>query len=64
MQFAAISMDSASSAVRVPSVTEVLRKSMMANARRCLVVWVAWRMVRGLTAAQRDHGRRTIFATG
>ena len=34
----ATSMDSRSSSVRVPSVREVERKSIIASARRCLVV--------------------------
>lgn len=37
----ATSIDSASSEGRVPSLREVLRKSMIASARRCFVV-VAW----------------------
>lgn len=36
MQLTATSMESWSSAARVPSVTEVERKSQMASARRCL----------------------------
>lgn len=43
MQLTATSMESLSSAVRVPSVVEVERKSQMASARRCLgVCWAAW----------------------
>ena len=38
MQLAATSIDSRSSGVRVPSVREVLRKSIIESARRCLVV--------------------------
>jgi hypothetical protein len=38
MQVCATSMDSRSSSVRVPSVREVFRKSIMESARRCLVV--------------------------
>lgn len=38
MQLMATSMESLSSAVRVPSVVEVVRKSQMASARRCLEV--------------------------
>lgn len=38
MQLMATSMESLSSAVRVPSVVEVERKSQMASARRCLGV--------------------------
>ena len=37
----AISMLSASSELRVPSLSEVLRKSMIASARRCFVVVAA-----------------------
>ena len=38
MQLMAISMESFSSACSVPSVREVLRKSQIASARRCLEV--------------------------
>lgn len=38
MQELAISMDSRSSEVRVPSVREVFRKSIIERARRCFVV--------------------------
>lgn len=38
IQDCATSIDSRSSSERVPSVKEVLRKSMIASARRCLVV--------------------------
>ena len=38
MQEVATSIDSRSSSLRVPSVREVLKKSMMESARRCLVV--------------------------
>jgi len=41
MQFWAISMLSASSELRVPSFRELDRKSMIASARRCLVVVAA-----------------------
>lgn len=41
MQLMATSMESASSEVSVPSVAEVLRKSMMERARFCLVDWEA-----------------------
>ncbi len=41
MQFWAISMLSASSELRVPSLREVERKSMIASARRCFVVVAA-----------------------
>lgn len=40
MQLTATSMDSASSGVRVPSVVDLVRKSQIARARRCL--GVAW----------------------
>lgn len=44
MQLMAMSIESFSSAVRVPSVSEVERKSQMASARRCLgVVDEAWK---------------------
>lgn len=43
MQLMATSMESLSSAVRVPSVDDVERKSQMASARRCLEDWEdAW----------------------
>lgn len=38
MQVVATSMESRSSSVRVPSVREVVRKSIIDRARRCLVV--------------------------
>lgn len=45
MQLTATSMESLSSAVRVPSVVEVERKSQMASARRCLgFCWAAWKV--------------------
>lgn len=45
MQLTATSMESLSSAVRVPSVVEVRRNSQMASARRCLgVCWAAWNL--------------------
>lgn len=46
MQLTATSMDSWSSAGSVPSVTELVRKSQMASARRCLdvVVWQEWKI--------------------
>jgi hypothetical protein len=46
MQLEAISRDSDSSAETEPSLTEVLRKSMIASARRFLEVSVALREVR------------------
>lgn len=43
MQLTATSMESRSSAVRVPSLVEAERKSQMASARRCLeVCWAAY----------------------
>lgn len=39
MQFVAISTESASSEEMVPSLREVERKSIIASASRCLVVW-------------------------
>lgn len=48
MQLTATSMDSCSSAGRVPSVTEEDRKSQIASARRCLdVVACGWKGQRG-----------------
>lgn len=47
MQFVATSMLSRSSSLRVPSVREVLRNSMMARASLCLVVAMVAGCIRG-----------------
>jgi hypothetical protein len=57
MQLLAISIDSASSELTVPSVCEVVRKSMMASARRFLVTSVACYVALVLVVVNSMEGR-------
>lgn len=64
MQVVATSMESRSSSLRVPSVREVLKKSIIESARRCLVVAILAFMDVDLGGCDDVAGLEIIYCRG